>query len=49
MNKQPQGKPSGKKTQPAKPQDEFQPRPNLDGKNDSGPDPEVHGRDIPPQ
>ena len=29
--------------------DEFQPRTPLDGKNDSGPDPEVHGRDLPPQ
>ena len=29
--------------------DEFQPRTPLDGKNDSGPDPEVHDRELPPQ
>ena len=29
--------------------DDFAPKPDLDGKNDSGPDPEVHGRELPPQ
>jgi hypothetical protein len=29
--------------------DDFKPKPELDGKNDSGPDPEIHGREIPPQ
>lgn len=29
--------------------DDLQPKPELDGKNDSGPEPEVHGRDSPPQ
>jgi hypothetical protein len=29
--------------------DDFQPKTELDGKNDSGPEPEVHGREIPPQ
>jgi hypothetical protein len=28
---------------------EFDTRPDLDGKTDSGPEPEVHGREIPPQ
>ena len=37
---------------PAKTQDcpdDFRTRPDLDGKNDSGPDPEIHGRELPPQ
>ena len=29
--------------------DDTQPKGELDGKNDSGPDPEIHGREIPPQ
>jgi len=29
--------------------DDFKPTPELDGKNDSGPDPEVHDRELPPQ
>jgi len=29
--------------------EDFRTKPELDGKNDSGPDPEVHGREIPPQ
>ena len=29
--------------------DDSKPKSELDGKNDSGPDPEVHGREIPPQ
>jgi hypothetical protein len=29
--------------------EDFQPKAELDGKNDSGPEPEVHGREIPPQ
>jgi hypothetical protein len=29
--------------------DEFQRKTGLEGKTDSGPEPEVHGRDIPPQ
>jgi hypothetical protein len=29
--------------------DDFNSRPDLDGKTDSGPEPDVHGRDIPPQ
>jgi hypothetical protein len=29
--------------------DDFTPRTELDGKNDSGPEPEIHGREIPPQ
>jgi len=29
--------------------DEFQSPTTLDGKNDSGPDPEVHDRELPPQ
>jgi hypothetical protein len=40
------------KTDPAKKQncpDDFKTRPDLDGKNDSGPDPEVHGKELPPQ
>jgi hypothetical protein len=28
---------------------DFDTRPDLDGKTDSGPEPEVHGRDLPPQ
>jgi hypothetical protein len=28
---------------------EFNTRPDLDGKTDSGPEPEVHGRELPPQ
>ena len=28
---------------------DFNTRPDLDGKTDSGPEPEVHGRDLPPQ
>jgi hypothetical protein len=46
--------PSAKKT--AKPEqspkpcaNNSQPKSELDGKNDSGPEPEVHGREIPPQ
>jgi hypothetical protein len=37
---------------PAKKQDcpdDFRTKPDLDGKNDSGPDPEVHDKDLPPQ
>ena len=30
-------------------EDEFGTKPELDGKNDSGPDPEVHGKELPPQ
>ena len=29
--------------------DEFQRKTGLDGKTDSGPEPDVHGRQIPPQ
>jgi hypothetical protein len=29
--------------------DDFEPKTEVDGKNDSGPDPEIHGREIPPQ
>ena len=29
--------------------DAFRPDADLDGRNDSGPEPEVHGRDLPPQ
>ena len=29
--------------------DDVHPKPDLDGKNDSGPDPEVHDRELPPQ
>ena len=28
---------------------EFRSDPKVDGKNDSGPDPEIHNREIPPQ
>ena len=28
---------------------DFDTRPDLDGKTDSGPEPEVHGRELPPQ
>ena len=31
------------------PPDDFRAKPDLDGKNDSGPDPEVHGKELPPQ
>ena len=45
MDKQKPAKHSGKKTQPSKPcPDDVQPKAELDGKNDSGPDPEVHGK-----
>jgi hypothetical protein len=45
------GKNTGKNTgQTSKPcADDSQPKTELDGKNDSGPEPEVHGRDIPSQ
>ena len=51
MAKQPVAKDTTKKTdQLSKPRpDDFHPKSELDGKNDSGPDPEVHGREIPPQ
>ena len=29
--------------------DEFNPKPEPDGKNDSGPEPDVFGQEIPPQ
>jgi hypothetical protein len=29
--------------------DDFEPKTNLDGKTDSGPEPDVFGREIPPQ
>ena len=29
--------------------DEFDPKPEPDGKSDSGPEPDVFGREIPPQ
>jgi hypothetical protein len=29
--------------------DEFKPKSDLDGKTDSGPEPDVFGREIPPQ
>jgi hypothetical protein len=28
---------------------EPRPKPEVDGKNDSGPEPDVHNREIPPQ
>jgi hypothetical protein len=28
---------------------DFEPPPNLDGKTDSGPEPDIFGREIPPQ
>ncbi len=34
---------------PRKGADEFDSRKDLDGKTDSGPEPDVFGRDIPPQ
>ena len=39
-----------KPDQPSKPStDEPQPKAETDGKNDSGPEPEIHDREIPPQ
>ena len=29
--------------------DDFEPKTDLDGKTDSGPEPDVFGREIPPQ
>ena len=49
MDKQKPDKDSGKKMPPPRQCGEDQPKTELDGKNDSGPDPEVHGREIPPQ
>jgi hypothetical protein len=51
MAKQKAAKDTTKKSdQSSKPRpDDFQQKNELDGKNDSGPDPEVHGREIPPQ
>jgi hypothetical protein len=47
MAKQQPLKNTGKQPeQPCKPGEEFQPKQDLDGKNDSGPDPEIH-RDAP--
>jgi hypothetical protein len=37
----PQGKKSGV--------DEFESKDDVNGKNDSGPEPDVHGREIPPR
>ena len=31
------------------PGDDFRSTPELDGKSDSGPEPDIHGREIPPQ
>jgi len=31
------------------PADEFNPKPDLDGKTDSGPEPDVFGQEVPPQ
>jgi len=46
----PAAKKPGKAAQSSGPcADDFQPKTELDGKNDSGPEPEVHGREIPPQ
>jgi len=46
----PAAKKPGKAAQSSKPcADDVQPETELDGKNDSGPEPEVHGREIPPQ
>jgi hypothetical protein len=51
MNKQPMPQDSDKKSRPSKETcpDDFKTKPDLNGKNDSGPDPEVHGKEIPPQ
>ena len=51
MNKQQTPKDSDKNAKPSKQggANDFQAKPDLNGKNDSGPDPEVHGREIPPQ
>jgi len=52
MTKQQSASPkkSGKADERSKPcADDFQKKTELDGKNDSGPEPEVHGREIPPQ
>ena len=35
--------------QPAKSEDDFKPKVDLPGKTDSGPEPDVFGREIPPQ
>ena len=35
--------------QPAKSGDDFKPKVDLPGKTDSGPEPDVFGREIPPQ
>ena len=44
--KQPTDGSSGSKSTGSK---EFNTRPDLDGKTDSGPEPDVHGRELPPQ
>jgi len=52
MNKQKSASPKkpGKPDQTSKPcAGDFQSQTSLDGKNDSGPEPEIHGREIPPQ
>jgi hypothetical protein len=51
MNKRKTAKDPGEKTgQNTKPcAADVRPEGELDGKNDSGPEPEVHGREIPPQ
>ena len=51
MDKQ-EPKPASAKEQkdrPRKSVDEFDSRKDLDGKTDSGPEPDVFGRDLPPQ
>jgi len=50
MTKQSKPVDKTKKEQPSKPcADDFHTKDGADGRNDSGPEPEVHGREIPPQ
>ena len=41
--------PEGSRENVKKRAGEFRSDPKVDGKNDSGPEPEVHNREIPPQ
>lgn len=51
MAKHKESKDEGRKTDPSSKAstEDLRPKPEPDGKNDSGPEPEIHDREIPPQ
>ena len=49
QNTEPNPAPAKEQADKSRGSKEFDTRPDLDGKTDSGPEPDVHGRELPPQ